>query len=307
MHAARRPDAPLVHEHWGDNVFLESFVDRGIGAALDAPIQVTREISTARQCMAPMEGRGVVAIGPPARPAQLYTANQMPHIVRTGLAECLGLTRSQVRVVSPDVGGGFGYKGILLPEEVCLGLAGDALRPSGALDRGPARASDRRRQLPRASLPHHRLCGPRRTLRGVDCEATVDSGAYSSYPFSACLEAAQVASILPGPYDFPPIAAAPGRSPPTNARSCPIAASRARAFASRWSSCSMRSRARPGIEPCAMRLKNLVRPEQMPFDNITNKHFDSGDYPAGPASRPRRDRHRRASAGASGAASRTGA
>ena len=39
-------------------------------------------------------------------------------------------------------------------------------------------------------------------LRGIDCEATVDSGAYSSYPFSACLEAAQVASILPGPYDF---------------------------------------------------------------------------------------------------------
>ena len=37
-------------------------------------------------------------------------------------------------------------------------------------------------------------------LRGIDCEATVDSGAYSSYPFSACLEAAQVASILPGPY-----------------------------------------------------------------------------------------------------------
>src|SRR5258707_12098199 len=40
-------------------------------------------------------------------------------------------------------------------------------------------------------------------LRGIDCEATVDSGAYSSYPFSACLEAAQVASILPGPYLMP--------------------------------------------------------------------------------------------------------
>src|SRR5258708_28148636 len=40
-------------------------------------------------------------------------------------------------------------------------------------------------------------------LRGIDCEAAVDSGAYSSYPFSACLEAAQVASILPGPYRMP--------------------------------------------------------------------------------------------------------
>ena len=49
----------------------------------------------------------------------LYSATQMPHIVRTGLAGCLGLDQGQVRVIAPDVGGGFGYKGILLPEEVC--------------------------------------------------------------------------------------------------------------------------------------------------------------------------------------------
>ena len=70
-----------------------------------------------------------------------------------------------------------------------LGWLAMRLRPSGALDRGPARASDRQRQLPRAPLPHHRLRRARRPLRGIDCEATVDSGAYSSYPFSACLEA----------------------------------------------------------------------------------------------------------------------
>jgi hypothetical protein len=51
----------------------------------------------------------------------MITATQMPHIVQTGLAECLGLSAGSVRVISPDVGGGFGYKGVLSREEVTLG------------------------------------------------------------------------------------------------------------------------------------------------------------------------------------------
>ncbi len=91
-------------------------------AAFDAPIRITKQISTSRQSMAPMEGRGTVAFWD-SRKEQLvlYSGNQMPHIVRSGLSECLGLREAQVRIVSPDVGGGFGYKGILLPEDVCLG------------------------------------------------------------------------------------------------------------------------------------------------------------------------------------------
>src|SRR5271155_2711939 len=122
MLAARDPASALVHEQWGDNVFLETFVEVNIAEALNAPIKITREIRTARQCMAPIEGRGVVALWE-SRLEQLtiYSACQMPHIVRTGLSECLGLDEGQVRVIAPDVGGGFGSKGILLAEEVCLG------------------------------------------------------------------------------------------------------------------------------------------------------------------------------------------
>ena len=67
----------------------------------------------------------------------------------------------------------------------------------------------------------------------------------------------------------------------------------------------MRSRAKSRMEPHEVRLKNLVRPEQMPFDNITKKHFDSGDYPASPAPRRRGDRSARAFASGRSAASRT--
>ena len=44
----------------------------------------------------------------------------MPHVTAPGSRDCLGLDEGQMRIVSPDVGGGFGYKGILLPEEMCL-------------------------------------------------------------------------------------------------------------------------------------------------------------------------------------------
>jgi carbon-monoxide dehydrogenase large subunit len=280
MLAARNPGSELVHDHWADNVFLETFVDVDIGKALDAPIKVTREIRTARQCMAPIEGRGVVALWDTRlEQLTLYSACQMPHIVRTGLAGCLGLEEAQVRIIAPDVGGGFGYKGILLAEEVCLGWL--------AMHRGhPVRwIEDRREHLTAGANcreHYYRITGYADRdgrLIGIDCEATVDSGAYSSYPFSACLEAAQVASILPGPYDFPAIRC---RTYSVATNKCPILPYRGVArtgvcFALELLLDAIAREA--GVEPHEVRAKILVRPEQMPFDNITNKHFDSGDYP----------------------------
>src|ERR1700730_8048312 len=122
MLAARQPGAPLVHEAWDDNVVLETRVEADLAAIrASAPVTVRRTLCTARQCMSPMEGRGVVAVWD-RRLDQLvlYSSTQMPHIVRTGLAGCLGLSEEQVRVVAPDVGRGFGYKGLVLAEEVCV-------------------------------------------------------------------------------------------------------------------------------------------------------------------------------------------
>src|SRR6202044_1852020 len=62
MRAARQPGSTLVHEHWGDNVFLETFIDTGIAAAFDAPIKGTPPISAGRRWRAPIEGRGWAAV-----------------------------------------------------------------------------------------------------------------------------------------------------------------------------------------------------------------------------------------------------
>ena len=280
MEFGRTAQAPLLHEHWPDNVFLETNIHVNSSIFEQAKIRVTREIRTSRQAQAPIEGRGVVAYWD-NRLEQLtiYSSAQMPHIVRTGLSECLGLPHEQIRVVAPDVGGGFGYKGILLPEEVALGwLAMHLERPVRWLE-------DRREHLiASANCREHRYvitgyAAEDGQLLGVECEATVDSGAYSSYPFSACLEAAQVASILPGPYDFPGYSC---RTHSVATNKCPILPYRGVArtgvcFALEIILDAIAREA--GISVVDVRQKALVRPDQMPFDNITKKHFDSGDYP----------------------------
>ena len=281
MLAARQPGSALVHEDWGDNLFLETLVDDDMAAvAAKAAVSVTREFRTARQCMSPIEGRGVVAHWD-SRLEQLTvtSATQLPHIVRSGLAECLGLDHGQVRVVAPDVGGGFGYKGILLPEEICLAWA--AMRLGH-----PLRWLEDRRENLTASAncrEHHYVitahADAEGRLLGIDAEATVDSGAYSSYPFAACLEAAQVASILPGVYDFPAYrcrtwSAATNKPPILPYRGV------ARTGVCFAMELILDALARElDMEPTELRRRNLVRPEQMPFDNIAGKHFDSGDYP----------------------------
>jgi len=280
MEFGRTAQAPLLHEHWPDNVFLETNIHVNSSIFEQAKIRVTREIRTSRQAQAPIEGRGVVAYWD-NRLEQLtiYSSAQMPHIVRTGLSECLGLPHEQIRVIAPDVGGGFGYKGILLPEEVALGwLAMHLERPVRWLE-------DRREHLiASANCREHRYvitgyAAEDGQLLGVEREATVDSGAYSSYPFSACLEAAQVASILPGPYDFPGYSC---RTHSVATNKCPILPYRGVArtgvcFALEIILDAIAREA--GISVVDVRQKALVRPDQMPFDNITKKHFDSGDYP----------------------------
>jgi aerobic carbon-monoxide dehydrogenase large subunit len=281
MLEALTPDSPKVHAHWERNTFLESMVDDDLSAVKrDAAIVVRRTVRTARQCMAPIEGRAVVAEYD-RRLDQLvvHSATQMPHINRTGIAECLGIDQASVRVVAPDVGGGFGYKGILLAEEICLGwYARRTGRPVRWLE-------DRYEHLSgnaNCREHHYDITGyadASGRLLGIDCEAVVDAGAYSLYPFSACLESAQVSSILPGPYVMEryrchTYAAATNKPPILPYRGV---ARTGVCFAMELVLDAIAREA--GREPWEVRMANVVPADAMPYTNITNKYFDSGDYP----------------------------
>ncbi len=281
MTKALDPATPLVHDEWDKNAFLETEVNTNFEDSIkDAVAIVKRTYRTSRQCMAPIEGRGVVALWDKnLEQLTVYSATQMPHIVRTGLAECLGIDHGNIRVISPDVGGGFGYKGILLTEEVCAAWL--AIK----LDRPIRWIEDRREHLiagANCREHHYEVTGYAAAdgeLLAVECEAIVDSGAYSSYPFSACLEAAQVGSILPGPY----------RMRGYKCKTWSVATNKPPIL-------PFRGVARTGVcfameltldalareltmTPEAIRARNLVTKDEMPFTNITNKDFDSGDYP----------------------------
>jgi aerobic carbon-monoxide dehydrogenase large subunit len=280
MLAAPLPGSPLIHEHWSINAFLETRRDDDV-SDLDAlaAAKVTRMLRTSRQCMAPIEGRGVLAEWDPRLEQMIVTTStQMPHVTRTGLADCLGLDEGQVRIVSPDVGGGFGYKGILLTEEiVCAAIARLIGRPVRWLE-------DRFEQLTNANCREHHYvitawADRAGKLLGMACEATVDAGAYSAYPFGACLEAAQVGSILPGPYVLPrlrchTISACTNKPPILPYRGV------ARTGVCYAMETTLDALARQlGISAVDIRLANLVPPGAMPYRNLVGKVFDSGDYP----------------------------
>lgn len=279
--AAQAPGAPLVHEEWGDNINLVSRWDGNLSAVRAAARHViVREYRTNRQCMAPLEGRGVIAEwNGRLEQLVLHSSTQMPHLVRTGIAEFLGLDHMQVRIISPDVGGGFGYKGIMTPEELCVGWLATRCRY-------PVRWLEDRREHLIASANcrehHYRITAyadEKGRLLGLEADAAVNVGAYSSYPVSSGLEGAQVVSILPGPYVLPAYRCVT-RSVASNKP--PILPYRgvARTGVCFAMELTMDAIARAvGREPWEVRLENLVPASAMPYRNITGKDFDSGDYP----------------------------
>ncbi|HEX9465248.1 MAG TPA: xanthine dehydrogenase family protein molybdopterin-binding subunit [Alphaproteobacteria bacterium] len=279
--AARANTAVRVHEQWPDNLFLTLALDNGFEAkARGAPVVVKREVNLSRQAMVPMEGKAVVAIWD-ERVGQLivYASTQVPHMIRVGMAEVLGLSEEAVRIVAPDVGGGFGYKVILQPEEVCVAwLALKYRRPFRYIE-------DRREHLVAGANTrqhHYKLTGyadERGRLLALDAEVIIDGGAYSVWPFTVGLEPGQATGNLPGPYEFRGYRVKtacvatnkPGFMPYRGVARTGVC------FAMEL---MMDAIARQvGREPWEVRHENLVPASAMPYDNVARKHYDSGDYP----------------------------
>ena len=232
--------APLLHEEAGTNVLVAREFKRGdVDAAM-------RGGAGARQGRFRMRRKTAVAIEPraclaeyePGRDAlTLHSATQIPGIVRDALAEALDLPGHRLRVVAPDVGGGFGGKGSLYPEEIFVCAAARQLarvgqmdqRPHGGSDRHqPGLRRDRRRRARRSIATAHVLA--------LRADAIGDVGAYSIYPWTAALEPVQVVSFLPGPYRIAALSRPRrGRWRPRRRRPALIAASGGRSRPSSWS------------------------------------------------------------------------
>jgi len=121
-HAALAPDAPLLYPEWGTNRFFHFVAGApDLDAVLAAaPRRLSRRFTNHRVAAAPLEGHGAQArIDPVTRRLEVLASNQQPHQLRTVIAETIGRRESEVRVIAPDMGGGFGNKQHFTREE-CL-------------------------------------------------------------------------------------------------------------------------------------------------------------------------------------------
>ncbi len=117
---ALEPGAPLVHADLGTNECYVWKLDAGdVQAAIDAAdVVVRRRYHQPRLIPSAIEPRGVLAQAGPTGDVTLWSATQVPHILRFGLQLVLGVPESKIRVIAPDVGGGFGSKLNVYAEEV---------------------------------------------------------------------------------------------------------------------------------------------------------------------------------------------
>ena len=201
--ADARGAAPPVHTAAPDNVLLARRFEHGdVATALAASVVVIeRTFRTNRQTAAPLESRGGVAAWDAAEEKlTLYSGTQIPHLVRHVIAEVLDLPENRVRVVAPDVGGGFGVKAVVYPEDVALCLL--AIR----LGR-PVKWVETRREAMLASAHARDHCYAVRAgfdadgrLTAMDVRADCNAGAYSVTPWTAGIEALMAGGLLTGPY-----------------------------------------------------------------------------------------------------------
>lgn len=271
----------LVHDEWPDNLFATTGADLGDvdGAAEAAHVSVTREYRMNRQAVVPLETRGVAAHYDRADDMLVvWSSTQTPHMVRDMIALQLGIEARRVRVVAPDMGGGFGSKCSVYPEEITLAAIAMQLdHPVRWVeDRWEAMtASTQARDHFYRITAHATAEG---TITGVEADIVVDGGAYSVHPWTATMDATMAAGMIPGPYRI------------ENYRF------RTRSVASnKTPSGPYRGVARPGacfaiertlddlahelgIEPHVMRRKNMVTAAEMPYLSVMNKVYDSGDY-----------------------------
>ncbi|MBW3095841.1 xanthine dehydrogenase family protein molybdopterin-binding subunit [Pseudohoeflea coraliihabitans] len=279
MDQARDSTVPPIFEGWKNNTFIERQMKGGdLEAARQAAAHVIkRTYRNQRQTGVPMECRGVVAhFNDADRVLTVWSSTQMPHLVRTYIAEELDLPESRIRVIAPDVGGGFGIKGQVFGEEVLVAwLALKTGRPVKWIE-------DRREHLIasiHARDHEHTLeayVAADGTVLGLKADISVDVGAYSTYPFTAAGDPGMAAKVLPGPYT---IGAYEATFRALASNKCPLGTYRgvARPSAVFSQERLMDEIAREiGMDPFEFRLKNIIR--DFPYKNVLGFTYDPGSY-----------------------------
>jgi carbon-monoxide dehydrogenase large subunit len=268
VEAAASENAALLHEEAGTNVLIAREFRKGDAQAdlLTAHTRVRGRFRMTRKAPLAIEPRSYCAEFDRRRESiTLYTSSNVPGIIRDALAESLDLPGSRLRVVAPDVGGSFGSKGSLYPEEILLCVAARKLR------RSLKWTADRLEDLGSSSQAFAEIVDAEMGFDengiAIALEADVigDVGAYSIYPWTCGLEPVQVVSFLPGPYKIRSyrgavrgVATSKPPTGPYRGVGRPISTFVAERLMDMGAGAL-------GIDPLELRRRNLVRADEFPY------------------------------------------
>jgi carbon-monoxide dehydrogenase large subunit len=203
--AALAPGTPQLHAEAPGNVIVEGqFKSPGFDAIWNGAAKTIKlKARSRRQNATPMEARaGHAAYDTSTGRVTLTCTTQMPHLMRTAIADVLGMPESDLRVIAPDVGGGFGQKMSLCGEYVLLVWLARKLKSSVAW------TEDRRENLIAGFHSRDQYV----TLEGafdknarliaLKADVIANVGAYSCFPTTCGVEPLMAMAEMPGPYDF---------------------------------------------------------------------------------------------------------
>ncbi|MDJ0272863.1 MAG: xanthine dehydrogenase family protein molybdopterin-binding subunit [Candidatus Caldarchaeum sp.] len=268
-----------LYDGWDNNTMVKFSRKYGdpFGEMERAEVVVEERIATHRVCPAPMETRGVVASYDAGRGfLTVWSPNQNPHMHRTVLSEVLNLPESRIRVISPDIGGGFGQKGHTYAEDVVVAAL-------SILTGRPVKWIEERRENFMAAAQsreqvHLVKIGADKNgrIKSLIDEAYLDLGAYPLIPHSYLELAHVVIDMLPGPYRIENYAAeislvVTNKTP----------AGAYRGFGHPEAT-FVRERALDilaeeiGLDPVTIRKRNLISASDIPYMAATGMIFDSG-------------------------------
>jgi aerobic carbon-monoxide dehydrogenase large subunit len=276
--AARRP---LVHDGIAENVILSRRFSQGdVAASFDGAAAVVRDrFRFHRHAAVSIENRGCLASYEAGTGMlTLWSSTQIPGMIRDALTELLEIPAHRLRVVAPDVGGGFGMKSALYPEEVALCAI------ARLLGRPVKWVGDRREDLLTSTqawdehIEAELALNADGTIRGLKATVLADIGAYSLYPWTASIEVIQVLGFLPGPYRVPHyLGEARGiltnKAPmgPYRGVGRPISTFVMEGLLDR-------AARRLGIDPAAIRRANVIGAHELPYRSPSGIVWDTGSF-----------------------------
>lgn len=278
---ALAPGAPIIHEEFGSNSVIKVEVPSpAIERAMREADRVVKfRIVNQRLAPVPIEPRGAAARWDPgSRQLTLWSSTQIPHLLRSQLAEMLKLAENKLRVIAPEVGGGFGCKLNVYAEEALVGYLAIALRR-------PVKWIERRREN-FAATTHGRdqvtyLEVPVRkdgAILGIKARFVCDMGAYLQLLTPAIPGFSGL--MMSGCYRIPA-----------------LAFEQQMVFTNKMATDAYRGAGRPeacyiaertidmvagelGLDPAEVRRKNFIPKDAFPYTTASGLVYDSGDYHA---------------------------